>query len=150
MTDYYAPTYRNAVRDAWHEFTQGVQHRYWDLSDPKDDDGEGWPKPLAWLCAPWRPFVWRFKDGNLERLFRPRKAQRRRDAWHYQERIFVCGGEDMSAAEWSEAEALAAEFGVELPPRDWKAMSAAETVGMGMGYTREEVAEIVGRAPIPF
>lgn len=141
------PTHFDAIREAWHEFKEGVAFNAFCLSDDDTDfgGGPGLPAPIAWLCAPWGPLAYRFKGYNLERLFRPRKAERRQRLADLSEFVFVCGAAEMSEEHWTEADALVAEFGVPFPPRDWEPMSVAEMVGVNMGYTREEVAEIVAK-----
>jgi len=143
-----ANAHAQALGEAWREFREGVTYRFWDLSE--DFDGNPtMPKPLAALCAPWRPLAYRFRRYNLEKLFRPLKAERRQMAWDRQNYIFVCGGSDLSEADWDETAALSAEFGVDMPPRDWEPFTVAETVGTIMGFTREEVAEIVSTTRLP-
>jgi hypothetical protein len=142
------PTHRDAIRAAWLEFKEGVSFRAFCLHDPDPfEDGGGLPWPIAWLCAPWGPLAYRFKPFNLERIFRPQKAERRQRLSELCDCVFWCGGAYLSEETWAEADALVAEFGDAFPPRDWEPMSAAEAVGAGMGMTREEVAEIVGDRP---
>lgn len=145
----------DAIREAWHEFKQGVAFNAFCLTD--DDDSPGLPAPIAWLCAPWGPLAYRFRPYNLERLLMPQKAARRQRKADLCEYVFVCGADEMTEEDWKEADGLVAEFGGSFPPRDWQPMSVAETVGAIMGYSREEVAEIVaparssspGKNPIP-
>lgn len=144
--DIYArPTHLDAIREAWHDFKEGAAFNAFCLSE--SDGGPGLPAPIAWLCAPWRPLAYRFKSYNLERLFRPQKAERRQRLDDLNQYVFVCGAREWNEDRWAEVEALLAEFGgkigVDFPPRDWEPMSVAETVGCIMGYSREEVAEIV-------
>jgi hypothetical protein len=146
--DYYAPTYRNAVRHAWHEFKEGCQHEYWDMSDPKGeyDDCRGWPKPLAFVLAPWRPLMWRFSRYNLERLLRPKKAERRMDHNNFEQAVFWGGGADIDDETWAYIDELVKEFGGEhMPPRDWQPANLVEEIGVNMGMTREEVRELVSK-----
>lgn len=138
------PTHLDAIREAWHEFKEGVKFKAFCLYDHDDfDPGPELPKPIAWLLAPWKPLAYRFERRNLERLFRPQKAERRQRVHDLCECVFVCGAAELDEETWAEADALVAEFGIDFPPRDWEPMSAAETVGAVMGYSREEVAEIV-------
>lgn len=143
---YDKPTHLDAIREAWYEFKEGVSFRAFSLSKECDPE-PGLPIPIAWLCAPWGPLAYRFKSYNLERLFRPQKAERRQRLDDMNQYVFICGADDTTDEWWAEADALLAEFGgkigVTFPPRDWEPYSVAETVGIGMGYTREEVAEIV-------
>lgn len=141
--DDYLPTHIDAIREAWYEFKEGVSLGVFRLHDNDRGFGPGWPLPVAWLCAPWRPLAYRFNRHNLERLVRPKKAERRERLNWLCEYVFVCGAEDMTDERWAEVDALIAEFGGDFPPRDWKPMSVAETVGAIMGYSREAVAEIV-------
>ncbi len=108
-----------------------------------DETDPGLPAPIAWICAPWGPLLSRFTPYNLERLFRPQKVERRQRLSSLSDCVFWFGGGSLSDEEWSEADALVAEFGGDFPPRDWEPMSVAEAVGQGMGFTREEVAQIV-------
>lgn len=138
------PTHRDALRAAWHEFKEGVAFRAFCLHEPDPfEKGGGLPLAVAWLCAPWGPLAYRFTPFNLERIFRPKKAERRQRVHDLCEYVFVCGAAEWTEERWAEADALVAEFGGDFPPRDWQPMSVAEAVGVGMGYTREEVAEIV-------
>lgn len=140
------PTHLEAIREAWDEFKQGVAFKAFCLAD--DEDGPGLRWPFAWLLAPWGPLAYRFTRHNLERLLRPRKADRRQRLTDMCEYVFWCGAAECSDEWWAEADALVAEFGGDFPPRDWEPMSAAEAVGSIMGYSREEVAEITeGIAP---
>lgn len=135
-------THLEAIREAWAEFVGAVSFEAFCLRD--DEPGSpGLPVALAWLCAPWRPLAWRFRPDNLERLFRPARAERRQRLADLCEFVFICGGSEMSEEHWAEADALVAEFGGDFPPRDWLPYSPAETVGAIMGMSREEVAEIV-------
>ncbi len=136
------PTHRDAIRAAWHEFKEGVAFRAFCLG-PDGIYGPKLPAPIAWLCAPWGPLAYRFTPFNLERVFRPQKAERRQRLSDLCEYVFVCGAAEMTEEKWAEADALVAEFGGDFPPRDWEPMSAAETVGAIMGMSREDVAEIV-------
>ncbi len=140
------PTHLDAIREAWREFKEGVAFNAFCLSD-KDEwlPGPELPLPIAWLCAPWEPLAYRFRPLNLERLFWPQKAERRQRLADLSEYVFICGAAEWGDERWIEVEALLAEFGGDFPPRDWEPYSAAEMVGVGMGYTREEVAEIVAR-----
>lgn len=144
--DWKPPTHLDAIRDAWREFKRGVSFNVFDLSE--DDEGyrRGLPLPVAWLLAPWGPLAYRFSRDNLESLFRPQKAARRAHLANLREYVFVCGAAEWDEERWAEADALVAEFGGDFPPRDWEPYSAAETVGVIMGYSREEVAEIVANA----
>jgi hypothetical protein len=141
-----------AIRQAWWEFRDAVSFEAFCLYD--DDEGEGrrlW-YPLAWLCAPWRPLLWRFRRDNLERLFRPLKAERRWLLNNYSDRVFWGGADDLSEDEWAEVEALIVEFGwrrEDFPPRDFQAVTVTEAVGAIMGMTREEVAEVVKTVTTP-
>jgi hypothetical protein len=137
-------THLEELREAWYEFKEGVAFRAFCLQDADYRFAPTLPAPIAWLCAPWRPLAARFRPHNLEKLFRPQKATRRARLANLSEYVFVCGGVEMTEEEWAEADALVAEFGGDFPPRDWVPYTAAETVGVIMGYTREEVAEIVG------
>jgi hypothetical protein len=138
------PTHRDALRAAWHEFKEGVAFRAFCLHEPDPfEKGGGLPLPMAWLCAPWRPLAYRFTPFNLERIFRPRKVERRQRLSDLSEFVFVCGASEMTEERWAEADALVAEFGGDFPPRDWQPMSVCETVGAIMGMARDEVAEIV-------
>lgn len=139
------PTHLDAIREAWHEFKEGVGFKAFCLQDDDDGFGPGLPAPIAWLCAPWGSLAYRFRPYNLERLFRPQKADRRERVHNMCEYVFVCGAEDCDEEWWAEADALVAEFGIDFPPRDYEPMSVAEMVGTGMGFSREEVAEIVSR-----
>jgi hypothetical protein len=141
MSDEKPPTHLDAIREAWHEFKEAVGFEAFCLSD--STYGPSLPAPIAWLCAPWKPLFYRFTPYNLERLFRPQKAERRAHVYRLQDFVFWCGGAAMTDEEWAEADALVAEFGIDFPPRDWEPMSAAEAVGATMGYSREEVAEII-------
>lgn len=143
MTDDQPPTHLDAIREAWREFKEGVAFRAFCLHDDDDGFSPGLPAPIAWLCAPWGPLAWRFSPYNLERLFRPQKAERRERLSNLREYVSVCGAGKWTEERWAEADALVAEFGGGFPPRDWEPMSVAETVGAIMGYSREEVAEIV-------
>jgi hypothetical protein len=151
MTDdiYDKPTHLDAIREAWHEFGCGVREGFWELSDGKDEGGRGLSAPIALLCAPWGPLAYRFTPYNLERLFRPQKAERRQRLYDLNQYVFICGASEWTEDRWVEVRALLAEFGgeigVDFPSPDWEPYSAAEMVGVGMGYTREEVAEIVSR-----
>lgn len=138
------PTHLDAIGQAWHEFKEGVSFEAFCLQE--SDYGPKLPAPVAWLCAPWKPLAYRFTRYNLERLFRPQKAERRQRLSDLSEYVFVCGAAELPEDEWAEVDALVAEFGGDFPPRDWEPMSAAETVGAIMGYSREEVAEIVATA----
>jgi len=144
---YEKPTHLDAIREAWHEFKEGVSFKAFCLSD---DDGPHLPALHAWLCAPWGPLAYRFRPYNLERLFRPQKAERRQRLDDLNQYVFICGASEWGEERWVEVEALLAEFGgtigIDFPPRDWEPYTAAETVGVIMGYSREEVAEIVARA----
>lgn len=137
------PTHLDAIREAWDEFKEGVSFEAFCLQQKDDGFGPGLPPPVAWLCAPWRPLYYRFKPYNFERLFRPQKAERRQRLNDLHQYVFWCGAEDWTDERWSEADALVAEFGGDFPPRDWNPMTVAEAVGSIMGYSREEVAEIV-------
>jgi len=142
------PTHRDALRAAWHEFKEGVSFRAFCLYDDGRFGGrKPLPVPIAWLCAPWRPLAYRFTPFNLERIFRPKKAERRQRIHDLCEYVFICGVDEMTEERWAEVDALVAEFGIDFPPRDWEPYSVAETVGTIMGYTRDEVAEIVAPAP---
>lgn len=148
MTDEFydrPPTHLDAIREAWREFREGVAFKAFCLADDDDGFGPHLPAPVAWLCAPWEPLAYRFRSYNIERLLRPQKAERRQRLSDLREYVFVCGPEEMTEEKWAEADALVAEFGGDFPPRDWEPYSAAETVGVGMGYLREEVAEIIAR-----
>lgn len=142
------PTHLDAIREAWHEFKEGVSFNAFCLGDGDDGFSRGLPAPLAWLCAPWGPLAHRFNRYNLERLFRPQKAERRQRLSDLSEYVFVCGAGDMTEERWVEADALVAEFGGGFPPRDWEPMSAAETVGAIMGYSRADVAEITAHGAV--
>lgn len=142
---YRPPTHMDAIREAWHEFKEGVAFEAFCLQLNDDEYDPGFPAPLAWVCAPWGPLAYRFKPYNLERLFRPQKAERRDHLSRLSNCVFWCGGDYLSDETWAEVDALVAEFGGDFPPRDWKPMSAAEAVGQGFGYSREEVAEILAR-----
>jgi hypothetical protein len=141
------PTHIDAIREAWHEFKEGVGFKAFCLGPECADDGPGLPTPIAWLCAPWTPLAYRFTPYNLERIFRPKKAERRQRVHDLCEYVFVCGASEMTDERWAEADALVAEFGIPFPPRDWGPMSVCETVGAIMGYSREEVADIVAKPP---
>jgi hypothetical protein len=146
LTAWPEATHWRALCDAVHEYREGVLHEYWSLSDPCFDDDPRLPKPLAWVLAPWRPLMWRFSRHNLERLLRPKLAERRQDWGNFNQGIFWCGWSDLSPESVAYMEELMAEFGdQDTPPRDWEPMSVAEVVGVNMGMTREEVAEIVAR-----
>lgn len=143
--DYEKPTHLDAIREAWHEFKEGVKFEAFSLQCDEYEDDAGLPAPIAWLLAPWKPLAYRFRPHNLERLFRPQKAERRQRVWDMSNYIFWGGTEGLSEEWWAEADALVAEFGIDFPPRDWEPMSVAEAVGSIMGYSRDEVAEIVAR-----
>lgn len=145
--DYPPPTHLDAIREAWHEFKEGVSFEAFCLQLNDDEWDPGLPAAIAWLCAPWKPLAYRFTPYSLERLFRPQKAERRQRVADLCDFVFHFGAGEMTDELWAEADALVAEFGVPFPPRDWQAMSAAEIVGQGMGYSREEVAEIVAQKP---
>lgn len=134
-------THLEEIREAWYEFKEGVKFRAFCLHD--GEPGPKLPLVIAWLCAPWGPLAYRFKLSNLDALFRPKRTARWARLANLSEYVFVCGAGEMTEEQWAEADALVAEFGGPFPPRDWEPMSAAETVGSIMGYTREEVAEIV-------
>ena len=134
-----ATTHLDAIRQAWSELKEAIVFQVDCLRDP-DAFGPALPLPIAWLCAPWDPLAYRLRPYNLERLFRPRKAARRWQLSQLREFAFVLGAAEMTDEQWAEADVLVAEFGGGFPPRDWQPMSAADTVGMIMGYTREEVA----------
>lgn len=140
---YELPTHLDAIREAWREFKEGVEFQAFCLQLNDDDTDPGLPAPIAWICAPWGPLAYRFKWYNLERLFRPRKAERRQRLDDLSQYVFWCGSAEWDDKRWAEADALVAEFGGDFPPRDWEPMSVAEAVGQGMGFTREEVALIV-------
>lgn len=141
------PTHLDAIREAWHEFKGGVAFRAFCLHEKDEwDPWSGLPLPIAWLCAPWGPLAYRFSPYALERLFRPQKAERRQRLADLSEYVFICGAAEWTEDRWAEADALVAEFGGDFPPRDLVPMTAAEIVGAGMGYSRDEVAEIVARA----
>jgi hypothetical protein len=140
-----APTHLNAIREAWREFKEGVACKADCLSDDDEGYGRNLPAPIAWLCAPWGPLAYRFRPYNLERLFRPQKAERRQRLDDLCQYVFICGAAEWTEERWAEADALVAEFGGDFPPRDWVPYTAAEMVGVGMGFTREQVAEIVSR-----
>jgi hypothetical protein len=145
--DYPPPTHLDAIREAWWEFKESVRFEFYGLHESDLPGDLGLPAPIAWVLAPWKPLRQRFSSYNLERLFRPQKAERRQRLDDLSQYVFVCGASEWGEERWTEVEALLAEFGGVFPPRDWEPMSVAETVGTIMGMSREEVAEIVERKP---
>lgn len=143
--DWKPPTHRDAIREAWWEFKEGVSFQAFCLQQNEDERDRNLPSPVAWLCAIWVVLLYRFTPYNLERLFRPQKAERRQRVADLCDFVFWWGADEMTEELWAEADALVAEFKVPFPPRDWKPMSVAEAVGQRMGYTREEVADILAK-----
>jgi hypothetical protein len=106
MTDYYAPTYPAAIRRYVSQFGAYVRWIYWSLLDPVDDSPPR-PKPVAAVQSVWGAFRRMLYRDHLEELFRPKKAERRKD-WNN------LGWEDpatLSADERAYNAALIAEFG---------------------------------------